>query len=167
MVFKKPESKKKNLHRKVLCYVGEGKEEFYGINEILEVSNKLPHFEFVIIGSTCSDYKDSFNDNVTCLGWVESVKELMEKCGIYLRITEHDGLPFSVIEALSNSMYVVYNRPFPHCRLAKSSDEIVKELTILDDRIEVVGENSMGRDFVSERFTYSACASNIIKILDA
>lgn len=163
----KAESKKKNFKKKVLCYVGEGKEEFYGINTIIDVSSKMLHMDFVIIGSSCSSYKDRFKNNVVFLGWVELVEDLMSRCDVYLRVTAHDGLPFTVIEALSNSMYVIYNRPFPSCSLAETSDEIVKELTMLDREIEIVGKNDKGKVFVDKNFTYNACALEIKRILNA
>lgn len=43
------------------------------------------------------------------LGWVNNMGDEFKKCSVFLRFVEHDGLAFSVIEALNlkNGFYTV------------------------------------------------------------
>lgn len=156
-----PSVKKPNFV--VACYVGEGREEFYGINEILNAALALPSVSFIIAGSSGDRFKECSTENVQFLGWVDDFSTLLNDCAIYLRVTEHDGLPFSVIEALSYERWVLYNRVFPYCELVQSSEDIISTITTYYAEY-TAGRciNDGARNFVSSLYTDDIASSNIL-----
>lgn len=150
----------------VACYVGKGQEEFYGIHYILEAASKLPSVPFYIAGTEGILYKHVTPRNVHFLGWIDFFPFLLNKCAVYLRITEHDGLPFSIIEALSLERWVLYNRAFPYCSLVESSDDIHSEINKYFARY-TAGERTNGgaSAFVSSHYSDDVCPSKILELL--
>ncbi len=71
-------------------------------NEIAKSLIDLKHFEFIWIGDG-EDAKLLDSPNVTVTGWLskEGVKNEIAKADLYLSTSNFEGLPFSVIEAMS------------------------------------------------------------------
>jgi len=104
----------------VLTYLGKNKEEYYGINDFIQLANDFKEIEFKIAG--IKNYKN-LPKNIKCLGWVDLKKELQDSA-IYIRNAKHDGLAFSVIEALAEGRYVAMNYKFPFCDYFKNYNEL-------------------------------------------
>jgi glycosyltransferase involved in cell wall biosynthesis len=125
--FKTIETAKKKKHfpsNNVLTYVAKGRETFYGINKVLKLATKYPQLIFNVIG-TDGD-KLEFPENVKFYGWVgkKRAEELRNECPIFIRLTEHDGYALSVLEALSNGNYVLWNNPHSQCYFAEYDEDI-------------------------------------------
>ena len=59
-------------------------------------------------------------------GWVDNevVKKLSVECPFFIRLTDHDGYALSVLEAISNGNYVMWNQPHPQCYYVDDLDRI-------------------------------------------
>jgi len=94
---------------RVLSYVMQGKEEFYGLPKLLELAAVIPQAEFHIVG--CAHSAPLVN--VFFHGWVDDMQEWYRRSHMYLRLVQHDGLAFSVIEALAYGCVVFYSYDLP------------------------------------------------------
>jgi len=88
--------------------------EFYGISRIRELANQRPETTFHVIGN-----RDPISLPRNCIkyGWVgrKQIDNLMGKCQIYMRFTEHDGLPMLLIEAMQRGLVCYTSYPYPGC----------------------------------------------------
>jgi len=133
--IKKGHSKFNSLQ--VLIYVATDKEKFYGLHEVLILAKKFPEVIFNVIGTKGVGFDAA--ENVKYLGWVNSkkVKTLMDECPIVVRLTEHDGYSLSVLEALANGNYVLWNNPHPRCTYVKHKNELVSKFSEIIDEVKV------------------------------
>ncbi|MBK7128341.1 MAG: hypothetical protein IPH66_03115 [Crocinitomicaceae bacterium] len=111
--------------KSVLSYLGEGQEKFYGIDYILELAVKYPDIHFHLTGTKGNAVNAP--TNVHFYGWVSKavMQSLLNEHPIYLRLTEHDGYSLSVMEAIANGNYVIWNQPHVRVFVAKNSDELI------------------------------------------
>ena len=123
----------------VLTYVAKGRETFYGINQILKLAKQHPLLIFNVIGTAGENLE--YPENVKFYGWVgeKKAEELRNECPIFIRLTEHDGYALSVLEALSNGNYVLWNNPHPQCYFAEKEEDI--ELKFEQIRTELKENN--------------------------
>ena len=108
--------------KSVLAYLPDTRYEFYGRIYIENLIKDYPNINFIIIADT----KHALNkySNVTSLGWVDDMDPVWNKTGLLIRITEHDGFPRSVVEALARGKYVIHNREFDGVWYAANQEEI-------------------------------------------
>jgi len=103
-----------------LSYVPFNRFEFYGGDKILELAQKYPQYKFVIVQPdiTVANGKlpDKIIDNLLILPKqdFDEMQELYLRSKCFLRITKHDGLSLSVLEALFYNLRVYWTYPFPH-----------------------------------------------------
>jgi hypothetical protein len=93
----------------VLVYLPSSNRVFYGSEHIEKLINKYPHVRFTILADE-EHYFETY-DNVTSLGWVSQndMQPVWNRIGLLIRITEHDGYPRMILEALGRGKYVVHN----------------------------------------------------------
>lgn len=103
----------------ILTYVGKGREEFYGLPNIMAAADQLKDIQFNVVGTNGEGWNAP--DNLSFLGWNDqtSMKELRRENAIFLRIVEHDGNALSVMEALGAGQEVIWTYPGEHCHLMK------------------------------------------------
>lgn len=109
------------IARSVVVYMPSNAAAFYGrgIVEPLAAANRDTHFHIL-----CDDHNLlAYLPNVTCYGLIEEMEALYARSGCLLRVTQHDGMPRMILEAHAHGLYVIYNRPFPHCIEAHTFDE--------------------------------------------
>jgi hypothetical protein len=106
----------------VLVYLPGTRAAFYGQAIVERAIHANPDLTFVIV----ADDKHRFRGakNVESLGWVSDMKPIYDRVGCLLRLTEHDGLPRMIIEALLLGKYVIYSHRLPGTRLAKNYEEV-------------------------------------------
>lgn len=95
----------------VLTYMAKGREKFYGIDLLYDVAKRYPNVKFIVVGSDGKGL--NCLSNVNFVGWTKNMKKEYENSFLFLRLVKHDGLAFSVIEALALSRYVGYTYPLP------------------------------------------------------
>ena len=147
----------------VLTYLGKAKEEYYGINNFIKLAKDFPQIEFKIAG--IEEYKN-LPQNIKCLGWVD-LNEEMQNSAVYIRNAKHDGLAFSVIEALALGRYVAMNYDFPFVDYFKNYKELKnivlnKYSEFQEGKLDIHGE-AIG--FIKENFNETKVLSDIVQSL--
>jgi hypothetical protein len=106
----------------ILIYLPGTRAAFYGEAVVERAIRANPDLTFVIVG----DDKHRFQGfgNVESLGWVSDMKPVYDRVGCLLRMTEHDGLPRMIIEALLLGKYVIYSHHLPGTWSAKNYEEV-------------------------------------------
>jgi len=121
----------------VVSYLSEGKEKFYGIEQLIDLATAFPQTKFHIIGSKGIGF--SVPENIIFYGWVpaKKVKELMNQHAIFVRLTEHDGYSVSVLEAIANGNYVLWNHPHPCVVAVKGHDNLLPVFATLSQNVNI------------------------------
>ena len=154
----------------ILSYVGNKNEDLYGLNEIIEAAKSLPDIEFHIIGTNMLDYLN-VPANIFIHGWITKfeVTKLMLKCGIFLRMTKHDGNALSVAEALAMGCEVIWTYPSERTYLANTSIELVDKIkqvkTIIEQRN--YKPNVYQSENILKKYNREIVISNYIKYVDS
>lgn len=95
---------------RVLVYLPEHAREPYDVAATLAVVRALPEIEFLVVGG----FEPSEPiPNLQALGFVRNMTDVYHRCSVLLRLTHHDGLSHSVVEALSYGRYVVWTYGLP------------------------------------------------------
>ncbi|MEP7065125.1 MAG: hypothetical protein ABI889_03750 [Gemmatimonadota bacterium] len=115
-----------NELRPVLIYLPGSRKEFYRIDVLEPVIASSPDIRFIIVAD--DTHALAKYPNVESLGWVSDMRELYTRAGCVLRITEHDGLPRMLMEALLSGMYAIYSWPLDGSWLARTADEALSGL---------------------------------------
>jgi len=63
-------------------------------------------------------------DNVKFLGWQNNIEKWIKASYIHLRLTEHDGLPRTILEALAFGRQVIFTQKFPFCNYIRDYSEL-------------------------------------------
>ena len=125
----------------VVSYLADGKEKFYGIDAIINLANDFPQIRFHLIGTKGEGME--VPENVIFYGWVsvEKVKALMNEHPIFMRLPGHDGYSLSVLEAIANGNYVIWNYPHPHVLYLSNKNELKTKFSELIERINMNGKS--------------------------
>ncbi len=96
----------------VLTYLPTGKEEFYGIKQIIKLATAFPQVIFLAAAASSNRQSEIvWPDNIIPLGWVDRMTDLYSQVVLLIRLTEHDGLSFMVLEALAQGRHVFWSYP--------------------------------------------------------
>lgn len=106
----------------ILVYLPASRAAFYGEAIVGRAVRANPELKFVIVG----DEEHRFREfrNVESLGWVSDMKAVYDRIGCVLRVTEHDGLPRMVLEALFLGKYVIYSHDLRGTWRARDYSEV-------------------------------------------
>lgn len=115
-----------DLPQGVLSYLPTGRRAFYGEDVVISAIEANPDLPFFIVGD--QSHALQHYPNVTSLGWTENLDDIWSKVGLLLRVTEHDGMPRMVLDALARSRYVIYSEVFEGCWHARSAKEVLEHL---------------------------------------
>lgn len=132
----------------VYIYLPEWRHKFYGSDIIFRLIEEMPHINFLI---TAHSGKDAPNlPNVKYFGYIDNLDfAIWKNVKVYLRLTKHDGLSHSVIEALSNKKYVIWSFEYPHCFKANTLEEVK---TCLNKIFNIDKPNFEGFNYVKQEF---------------
>lgn len=102
---------------RVLTYLAEGVEDFYGWQPIRALAEARPDLPITVVGSLGKGLGDY--PNIQFLGWVsaEEMLNLFRSHAVYVRLTEHDGKSFAVAQALSAGCEVIWTYKYFCCHL--------------------------------------------------
>jgi len=146
----------------ILAYNGKNYEEFYHIDWLIKLANDFPNIEIKILG--INSYKYILPNNIKLLGWVNNIVNEYQNCVLFLRLPKHDGLGFSVLEALSNGRYVGYTFPLK-CTYYIDSYDTLKKLVIetynkyKNNKLSV---NYVGIRYVKQNYSEKNILNNLI-----
>jgi hypothetical protein len=126
-----------------------GDKELYGFEETMKLAKEMPDVKFLIIGR--GSLGNSIPSNINPLGWLDThgMDDVWAKTKVYLRLTKHDGLPLTLLEALARGRYVVWTQEFPFCTCVTSVEGAKVALRELLSKESL---NSGGVSHVRENF---------------
>lgn len=144
--FKFVNSAKNNnpfLSADILTYLGQGSETFYGIEHFLKLADEFKEINFHIVGADGKAIEQK--PNVKYYGWVseDEFEKKLYACAIFMRLTKHDGYSLSVLRAIANGNYVLWNNPHP---AAEYVDDISKLAEQLKNCVEKVRSKNFERN---------------------
>jgi hypothetical protein len=106
----------------VFTYIPDGLEELYGWPSVEQLVQDYPDMQFFILANSGKNLNHYLN--VKFLGWQENTEKWIHESYIHLRLTKHDGLPKTILEALAYGRQVIYSEEFPYCYSAKNFPEL-------------------------------------------
>lgn len=107
---------------RVLVYLPQNPHSAYDVEGTLAVIDALPDVSFLLAGGYPLSPP---RPNVEALGWVTDWAAVYARTSIFLRLTHHDGLAHTVIEALSYGRHAAWSRPFQGVRHVSGRSEAI------------------------------------------
>ncbi len=154
-------SKLPDKHR-ILAYLPERKEEFYGIEEVKYVAQKYSNIEIYIVGNS----NDTIHlKNVKFLGKIpyNELVELYDKVTILMRIPKHDGLSLMLLEALIKGKEVLYCYDFPFTRHIESNEDIDVAMEEILSREPYFNEE--GHNYILDNYNIAIIKKKLYSII--
>lgn len=148
----------------ILSYASKGKEEFYGIDKLIKLANDFPLIEIRIAG--IENYFKPTPENIIFLGWINDMARQYRNCVLYLRLPEHDGLAFSVIEALANGRYVGYSCNFENTIFINNYEKLKDVVQNLYNEFsnKSLSVNLKGVEFIEDNYNRVTVLGKLIGI---
>jgi hypothetical protein len=141
-----------------IAYVPRGSESFYRLEWILDAARRLPGIAFTVFpNGGAPEFQDTGGlPNVRFAGHLEDVPEAMARHSVFLRLPRHDGLPSTLIEALSCARQVIWTHDHPHCHRVGGAEELVRLLRKLKAENR---PNREGKSYVLRTYPIAALRS--------
>lgn len=150
----------------ILTYLPGDRPQFYGSEFIEMLAEDIPEVRILVFSGGKKVYR-SIHQNVKCFGWVPEISDIYSQGTVLVRMTEHDGLSFMVLESLAYGRHVIWTYPYPGVISTKSYPSLKEEILRLY-RMHNSGElciNQEGREYVLREHHPRKIARNIIKKL--
>ena len=145
----------------VLGYWRRWRKRLYNGHLFLELARQCPHMRFWVVGSDGDD--EEVPPNVEFLGYREDMDAVYRQCSVLVRMPETDGAANMPMEMLARGRHVIYNRPHPHCLLARTLEEARAELDKLARTCTV---NQAGADYVAQQLSLPREAAKFRRALE-
>jgi hypothetical protein len=142
--------------KRVYVYLPEASQKPYGADAVFRLAEEMADTEFLITSHSGEGAPRA--PNLRYLGWVEDMEDVWRDVKVHLRLTEHDGLPQTVIEGLTRGRYVIWSYELPYCLRARSPEEAKEALrqALAQDH-----PNVQGMAWARETFEPSKVARNL------
>lgn len=129
--------------RALLVYLPTDRLDFYGAPAVQIAIEENPDVQFLIVAD--ESHSLAHFSNVQSLGWVSDINSLWDQVGGLLRLTQHDGMPRMVIDALMREKWVIYSWPFPGCQLAQQPHQLFSEINVFKkmDSPNIIGPSKV------------------------
>jgi hypothetical protein len=151
-----------------LTYLPSGKELFYGSEQILRLARQFPEVVFLAVAASTTQTHPEWPANLIPVGWVDNMEELYREVTVLIRLTEHDGLSFMVLEALANGRYVVWTYPLDGVCQVTEYSQLVQTIADLYQNF-LNGKlllNQSGRSLIEEHYQPQAVWERIHQGID-
>jgi hypothetical protein len=150
----------------VMTYLPEQRWEFYGGPNVLRLAREMPDVQFVVLASSPDSEwcrRESAPANMAMLGFRDDVSRLYDETTVLVRMTQHDGLSFMVLEALAHGRHVVWSYPLGPLVATRSYGELHAEIMRLrtlhqEGRLEI---NREGAAWVRQEYAPAVVAAGI------
>ena len=121
----------------IMSYIPQNRQDFYGMDKIIELALIFPNIEFSLFGLDKTD--KIIPKNIKLCGWVNSnvFKENLKKTPIFLRLTNHDGFSLAVLEALSFGAEAITSFKSEFVHKANTIEEIQDAINTAINAIEM------------------------------
>jgi glycosyltransferase involved in cell wall biosynthesis len=141
----------------VLTYLPKSRFQFYGGNHILKLAKELPQFTFVVIMPDILDARKLPKSSLPNLKFharmsFDEMQNMYSRSKCFLRLTEHDGLSLSVLEALYYKLQVIWSYNFPHV-IHVERDNLDKLKNVLICVLNDYHLNEEGHKYVISNFS--------------
>jgi hypothetical protein len=139
----------------VLTYLPPGKEGFYGGDGLLKLAIQFPEIVFLAAASSPTERNPDWPSNLIPIGWVNDMAELYREVMVLVRLTQHDGLSFMVLEALAHARYVLWSYPLTGATCIRNYEEAAWALSELYHSFSEgqLTLNWAGREHVEKNFS--------------
>ncbi|MFN0096842.1 MAG: hypothetical protein ACKVVT_18950 [Dehalococcoidia bacterium] len=143
--------------------------EVFDMETILRLPAAFPEIEFTLIPSPPTSLPGPWPANLRAPGWVTDMDALWRETTVYIRLTSHDGMPFTVLEALSRGRQVVFTQPLPHTVTARGFEGVSAALggLLRAHQAGRLGLNVDGARWARETFDPMRCLDEIDRRLRA
>ncbi|PTO78183.1 glycosyltransferase [Vibrio splendidus] len=155
---------------KLVCvtYATKGKEKLYGLTHVLDAAKQCDFIELNVVGHDGEGVSSA--GNVTFHGWVnkDELNEIYSTSEVFIRMTDHDGLSYSVLEALAGGMQCVFSYKYPHTKKANDTEQLIAILNDFncDKEKGISLYNNDGHEFIASTFIeHKVGEANIRKLL--
>jgi len=147
--------------KQILVYAPD-EEEYYwkrfNGDLIKRIVREFPEVTFIILRNSGKYFSEQ---NVKCFKWVENMKKMYQESLGMIRISEHDGFPGTMVEALSMGRHFVYSQEFPYCKKATNFEELKKAIE------EIINEpklNIDGKNYIEKEYGLDKIAKGLVDI---
>lgn len=143
----------------ILSYVPTQRKSFYGSELIHKLAEDFPNEEFTIL---TMEEKAKQKGNIHYLPKISqaNVLEHLYKTKLFLRLTEHDGFPNSIVEALALGKYVITTQKIEACITISSYMELRNEFEKL---LKMDKKNDAGIRYINKYFTIDKMRNSFSK----
>jgi len=148
-------------------YFAQGKDIFYGWNQVRELAEVFPEISFKIVGSNGLGVQD-IPLNVRFLGWInsEEMTRLRNETPIFIRLPEHDGFSMSVLEAMGAGCEVIWNQELQGCHLYNSISPIDQFASILEAlKLRNLTKNTENIQYIASNFEKQQILQNFLQTI--
>lgn len=151
-------------HFRVLSYMQKGKEEFYGINHLIDLAKALKDISIDILG--IDKYHQELPSNIHLLGWQKDINKHLNNSCLCVRMPKTDGLSFFVLEALSHQRYVIYSKKWEQSLFASNSSELIAlcEELYKKHKNKALELNQSGAKFVNHQFHHEKVLTALMEV---
>jgi hypothetical protein len=136
-----------------------GKEAFYGWPQIERLARDMPDVDFAIVGHDGTALPQL--GNIRYHGWVDALVPLIDEATAVARLTRHDGLSRTVLEALSRCRHVFWTYDYPHCQAVRDYATLHARIGALRDNPSL---NKEGGRYVWKRFSQERIMSDCVAL---
>jgi O-antigen/teichoic acid export membrane protein len=145
----------------VLVYLPDERFDFYGGQMVLALADRFRGMRFIVVGGKGKGV--SYPENMTFLGWQLDMNRVYDNCHVLLRMAQHDGLSFMVVEALNHGRHVIWNYKYPGAVFASTKEDVVREFLSLQERLRTgsLSLNWEGRVQVQDEFNEAAVRARV------
>ncbi|HLE34252.1 MAG TPA: hypothetical protein VI698_00005, partial [Nitrososphaerales archaeon] len=146
--------------KKILVYMPESRGDFYGKLILDRVFDSFPESDFIVLPNSGKDINKA---NVTCISWTDDMEKIYRDVAVLIRLPIHEGMPNTVIEALSMGRYAICSHDFPYCEQARSLEEVKTKLLHLLQKSSL---NQEGSDYVHNTYSKSLLTERLLHIYE-
>jgi hypothetical protein len=140
------------------------KADLYGWDRMVEVAQQLPHIHFQLCGLPDGQTLQG-PPNITVHNWMPNLTPLLDETTVIYRPVRHDGLSFTVLEALSHGRYVLYSYPLPGCTQVTSTAAACTEIAKLyaQHQSGTLPWNDVGRSYIAREYAPEKVTSELLR----
>lgn len=135
--------------------------EFYFDKLMTEVAHELPQFKFLFYGDRLQSGK---NKNITYAGYIDKMDEFIKMCHATVRLTQHDGLPLSLVEFVLAGRNALFNINLPFMNFVDLADkELIKQKIVEMSKQPL---NRLGSDYWRKEMDHGKYRERIMELLN-
>jgi len=138
--------------RSAVIYIPNHNIEFYNFEMLMELARRFPDVEFMIFPFDNSEIK--LPDNVKSRASIprQQMFDFISKYRVFIRLPRHDGLPNTLLEALSIGRWCIWNFEFPHTFRVSDIDSLTEMFNLLINKKD---PNYEAAEYVIDNFSHS------------